>query len=71
VRAGNGQAGLAIRGELYRVDEELLAALDRFEGVPAEYVRETIRLADGGVAQTYIYALPFSGLMLCGAEWVK
>jgi hypothetical protein len=34
-------------------------------------VRETIRLADGGVAQTYIYALPFSGLMLCGAEWVK
>lgn len=71
VRTGNGQAGMVIRGELYRVDEELLAALDRFEDVPFEYVRETIRLADGGEAETYLYALPFSGLMLCGGEWVE
>ena len=71
VRAGNGQAGMAIRGELYCVDEELLVALDRFEGVPLEYVRETIRLADGGEAETYLYALPFSELMLSGAEWVE
>jgi gamma-glutamylcyclotransferase (GGCT)/AIG2-like uncharacterized protein YtfP len=71
VRAGNGQAGMAIRGELYRVDEELLAALDRFEDVPYEYVRETIRLADGSEAETYLFVLHFSGLMLCGAEWVE
>jgi len=71
VRAGNGQAGMAIRGELYRVDEELLAALDRFEGVPVEYVRETIRLANGTEAETYFYALPVSGLEVCGAEWVE
>jgi gamma-glutamylcyclotransferase (GGCT)/AIG2-like uncharacterized protein YtfP len=71
VRAGNGQAGVTVRGELYHVDEELLAKLDRFEDVPNEYVRETIRLADGCEAETYFYVLPFSELMLCGAEWVE
>lgn len=71
VRAGDGRAGMAIRGELYRVEEELLAALDRLEDVPFEYVRETIRLADGGEAQTYFYALPVMGLQICGAEWVE
>lgn len=71
VRAANAQAGMAIRGELYRLDEALLAALDRFEGVPSEYVRETIRLADGADAQTYIYALPAAGMESCGAEWVE
>ncbi len=71
VRAGKGEAGTAIRGELYCVDEELLAALDRFENVPLEYVRETIRLADGGEAQTYFYVPPFSGLKLCGSEWME
>jgi gamma-glutamylcyclotransferase (GGCT)/AIG2-like uncharacterized protein YtfP len=71
VRAGNGRAGVAIRGELYRVDEALLAALDRFEGVPQEYVRDTIRLSDSSEAETYFYVLPISGLMLCGAEWAE
>jgi gamma-glutamylaminecyclotransferase len=71
VRAANGQAGMAIRGELYRIDEALLAKLDRFESVPTEYVRETIRLADGSEAQTYIYALRVAGLKVCGAEWVE
>jgi gamma-glutamylcyclotransferase (GGCT)/AIG2-like uncharacterized protein YtfP len=71
VRAGDGQPGMAIRGELYRVDEQLLAALDRFEGVPVEYVRETIGLADGSEAETYFYALPVVGMEVCGAEWVE
>jgi gamma-glutamylaminecyclotransferase len=71
VRAGNGQTGMSVRGELYRVNEELLASLDHFEDVPNEYVRETIRLADGSEAETYLYVLPFSGLMLCGSEWVE
>jgi gamma-glutamylcyclotransferase (GGCT)/AIG2-like uncharacterized protein YtfP len=71
VRAGDGLAGQSIRGELYRVDEALLAELDRFEGVPLEYVRETIRLADGSDAQTYSYALPVAGLQVCGADWVE
>lgn len=69
VRAANGQARCSIRGELYRVDEKLLAELDRFEGVPREYVRELIRLADGSVAETYIYVLPVEGLAILGREW--
>jgi gamma-glutamylaminecyclotransferase len=71
VRARDGQPGLAIRGELYHVNDELLAALDRFEDVPREYVRETIRLEDGTEAQTYFYVLSTAGLELCGAEWAE
>ena len=69
VRAGNGQAGISIRGELYRVDEKKLAELDRFERVPLEYVRETVRLSDGTEAQTYFYALPSAGLEVLGDAW--
>jgi gamma-glutamylaminecyclotransferase len=71
VRAGDGQHGMAIRGELYRVDETLLAVLDQFEKEGNEYVRKTIRLADGSEAQTYLYLLPVTGLEVCGTEWVE
>ena len=71
VRAGNQQAGMAIHGELYLVSEEKLAELDRFEGVPLEYVRETIGLADGSEAETYFYALPVAGLKMLGDEWCE
>jgi gamma-glutamylcyclotransferase (GGCT)/AIG2-like uncharacterized protein YtfP len=69
VRAGKGQAGMAIRGELYRMDEAQLAELDRFEDEGVEYVRGPIRLADGSEAQAYFYALPVAGLELFGEEW--
>lgn len=69
VRAPNGQAGMAIRGELYRVNERLLADLDRFENVPVEYVRETIRLGDGSEAEAYFYMLPAAGLEVLSGEW--
>jgi len=71
VRAPNGQAGSSIRGELYRVNERWLAALDRFENVPVEYVRKTIRLSNGNEAETYFYALPVAGLEVCGEEWIE
>jgi gamma-glutamylcyclotransferase (GGCT)/AIG2-like uncharacterized protein YtfP len=71
VRAQKGQAGIAIQGELYRVDGSLLAILDRFEDVPCEYVRETIDLADGAQAQTYIYRRDVSGLKDCGLAWTE
>jgi len=69
VRAQNGQAGVAVRGELYCVDAALLTELDRFEDVPAEYVRETILLGDGSEAQAYFYALPVAALEVLGDEW--
>lgn len=45
--------GLA-RGELYVVDGDRLAHLDRFEGVPRLYRREYRRLSDGRQAWIYL-----------------
>jgi len=36
----------AVRGELYEIDAELLAVLDRYEDVPELYERRTLRLGD-------------------------
>jgi gamma-glutamylcyclotransferase (GGCT)/AIG2-like uncharacterized protein YtfP len=43
-----------VRGELYRVDDAMLARLDALEEVPSYYVRERIELADGRSAFTYL-----------------
>lgn len=44
----------AVRGELYRVNERTLDALDRLEGHPNFYVRSMIRLRGGEVVETYL-----------------
>lgn len=41
-------------GELYRVADSLLAALDRFEGAPRLYERQRLPLADGRQAWVYL-----------------
>jgi gamma-glutamylaminecyclotransferase len=46
----------SVTGEVYDVDEALLSALDRFEGVPSLYRRTAVRLLGGGVAQAYALA---------------
>jgi gamma-glutamylaminecyclotransferase len=66
VRA-EGCAGVA--GELYLVDEELLAALDRFENAPNEFERAAIRLSDGREAQAYFYRGETACLPACGPVW--
>jgi gamma-glutamylaminecyclotransferase len=66
VRAVHGEPEC---GELYRVDEALLAALDRFEDAPNEYERVTIRLSDGAEAQAYLYRGDAASLPACGPEW--
>jgi gamma-glutamylcyclotransferase (GGCT)/AIG2-like uncharacterized protein YtfP len=43
-----------IAGELYAVTPAMLAALDRFEGVPRLYERQSWRLADGSQAWVYV-----------------
>lgn len=43
-----------IHGELYRLAEEQLARLDRFEGVPRLYQRELRPLVDGRSAWIYL-----------------
>lgn len=43
----------AVRGELYQVEPERLAALDAFEEVPVLYVRRSIRVG-GQLAEAYV-----------------
>jgi gamma-glutamylaminecyclotransferase len=59
----------SVFGEVYRVDASLLAALDRFEDAPNEYLRTTIRLSDGREAQAYLYRGPTAHLPVCGPVW--
>jgi gamma-glutamylaminecyclotransferase len=49
-RGGRG----SVEGEVYRVTEELLVELDRFEGCPEYYQRESIPLDDGSSALSYV-----------------
>jgi gamma-glutamylaminecyclotransferase len=44
----------SVVGEVYEVGPELLAELDRFEGVPYLYERAAVALADGDVAEVYM-----------------
>ena len=49
---------VAIAGELYSVDDEALARIDRFEGHPHHYRRTPIRLGGGGGAESYLLVAP-------------
>lgn len=43
-----------IAGEIYEVDDTVLAALDSFERVGLDYERRTVALADGHSASIYL-----------------
>jgi gamma-glutamylaminecyclotransferase len=43
-----------VGGEVYHVDDQMLAELDRVEGVPTLYQRKTITLSDGRVVFAYV-----------------
>ena len=49
-------AGAPVQGELYEVDDRILADLDRLEGVPDLYERRRIALRDQGEAWMYLMA---------------
>jgi gamma-glutamylaminecyclotransferase len=49
------QGTSVVRGELYEVDAEVLAALDRLEGHPTFYRRGPIILAGWRRAETYFF----------------
>ena len=62
--------GVAVRGELWLVDEATLPSLDAYEEVPSWFMRDEI-----GVARqttpiwAYLYQGDVSGLEDCGTNW--
>jgi gamma-glutamylcyclotransferase (GGCT)/AIG2-like uncharacterized protein YtfP len=57
----------AISGELYRLSQRQLSALDEFEG--EDYVRREIELADGEPALAYLARVPGAGKPFAFAVW--
>jgi gamma-glutamylaminecyclotransferase len=61
-------AGESVEGELYRVNFDVVIALDRFEGV--EYQRKPIELIEfAAEAWAYIFQADVSALPPCGPVW--
>jgi len=61
-----------VRGEVYEVNDETLASLDRLEGVPHHYQRVEITLTDGSMAWAYTQPLrkaTLSGARAIGGDW--
>src|SRR5262249_5468067 len=62
--------GTVVRGEVWRVSEEVMRLLDAYEGAPELFRRHEIALAgfDGPVL-AYFYNRDVSGYVDCGGEW--
>lgn len=62
--------GLAVRGELWAVDAECLAALDAFEGVPELFVRGPVAVAGrSDLVHGYFLNIPAPADAPSGDRW--
>jgi gamma-glutamylcyclotransferase (GGCT)/AIG2-like uncharacterized protein YtfP len=62
----------AVVGEVYEVGPDLLAELDRFEGVPHLYERAAVALPDGDVAEVYMQGSSSrraAGVVIISGDW--
>jgi gamma-glutamylcyclotransferase (GGCT)/AIG2-like uncharacterized protein YtfP len=61
-----------VAGELWLVDDDALAEIDHFEGVPhSGYIRRMVPLREPAetAAFAYVYAYPVSGCPVLGESW--
>ena len=66
------QNGVAVRGELWEVDEQLMPVLDALEDAPNLYMLRPVALR--GVpppVSTYLYRKDVTGLADCGPSWPR
>ena len=63
-------AGLRVQGELWAVDDQTLAKLDEYEGVPHWYTRDFVAIADlFGDVQAYFFNGPVPTDAPSGDRW--
>lgn len=63
--------GYAVEGELWRVSEEAIAALDAYEGAADLYDRRLIEIEDAEeIVEAYFYRGDCAGLADCGPRWL-
>jgi len=64
------QAGVAVRGELWRIDTLILPRLDELEGAPRLFSRRAIAIEDfPGQVHAYFYNGDVSAYRDCGPAW--
>ena len=69
--AKKSDTGHALVGEVYGIDGQTLAALDRLEEYPVEYIRERVE-TDYGPAWIYLYCLSVARLPLIRhGDWCR
>ena len=69
VRAA-AEHGVSVHGELWAVDDALLARLDEYEGVPELFTREAVAVADHfGPVQAYFFNGAVPADAPCGDRW--
>jgi gamma-glutamylcyclotransferase (GGCT)/AIG2-like uncharacterized protein YtfP len=62
--------GYAVEGELWRVEEAALPALDQFEGEADLFQRRPVEMEDGRVGiVSYFFLGDQTGLTECGPRW--
>ncbi|HEV3257174.1 MAG TPA: gamma-glutamylcyclotransferase family protein [Gemmataceae bacterium] len=66
----DAEAGVAVQGELWKIDTEILPLLDRLEGVPDLFIRREIVIeAFPEPVVAYFYKGHVSRYRDCGACW--
>jgi len=64
------ESGVAVTGEIWQVEEDVLKRLDDYEGVPDLYVRRRILLQEqASPVWSYFFCGDVTDLKDCGSAW--